>query len=87
MKKIECPCCGNYTIESDDEVIVEICEVCFWQYDLVAQKRPEENIGANGVSLIDARRNYKKYRACKKEFADVGLVREPTFEELPENNV
>ena len=27
----KCPCCGYFTIDSDDEVIVDGCEVCFWQ--------------------------------------------------------
>ena len=36
MKRKICPCCGYYTVESDDEVIVDICDVCFWQYDVVA---------------------------------------------------
>lgn len=87
MKKIMCPCCENYTIESDDEIIVEICEVCFWQYDLTAHKQPNLKIGANGVTLNEARENYKRYGACKKEFADKGLVRKPFSEELREENI
>ena len=75
MERIMCPCCRNYTIESDDEVIVDICEVCFWQYDLAAQKQPDVNIGANGLSLNEARKNYKQYGACKKEFSEKGLVK------------
>ena len=86
MKKINCPCCGNYTIESNDKVIVEICEVCFWQYDLVSHNKPDINIGANGISLNEARNSYKKYGACKKEFANKRMVRKPYHEELPQNN-
>ncbi|MBQ3515375.1 MAG: hypothetical protein IJA32_16510 [Lachnospiraceae bacterium] len=29
------------TIDDRDEVIVDICEVCFWQYDEVAQDNPK----------------------------------------------
>lgn len=36
--KRTCPCCGFYTVDSEDEVIVDICPVCFWQYDNIAQK-------------------------------------------------
>lgn len=83
MKRVMCPCCKNYTIESDDEVIVEICEVCFWQYDIIAHERPDSIIGANGISLNEARNNYLQYGICKKEFVDQGLVRKPFIEELP----
>lgn len=82
MKK-KCPCCGFCTIESDDEVITEICEVCYWQYDLVSQKYPDKNIGPNRISLNVARKNYKLYGACKKEYAEKGFVREPMNEEIP----
>lgn len=87
MKRIICPCCNNYTIESDDEVIVDICEVCFWQYDLTSHSKPSKMSGANGITLNDAIKNYKEYGACKKEFSQKKLVRKPFFEELPENNI
>lgn len=80
----KCPCCGFYTVDSDDEVIVDICDVCFWQYDAVAHQYPERIIGPNGISLNDARKNYKKYGACKIKYAGSKWVREPLTEELPE---
>lgn len=82
--KIKCPCCGYYTIDSDDEVIVDICEVCHWQFDLMGHEHPKEIIGPNKVSLNDARENYKKYKACRVEFASNKRVREPLADELPE---
>ena len=36
-----CPCCGYLTIDDSDNVITDICEVCFWQYDEVAQNVPD----------------------------------------------
>ena len=81
---IQCPCCGYYTIDSDDEVIVDICEVCFWQYDEVAHDKPDTMKGANSVTLNQARENYKKFGACEQRF--VNSVRKPLVEELPENN-
>jgi len=42
----KCPCCGYFTIDSDDEVIVDVYEVCFWQYDEIAHAHPEICIGA-----------------------------------------
>ena len=86
MKRQECPCCGYFTVESEDEVIVDICPVCFWQYDLVAHEKPDKNIGANHVSLNEARQNYKKYGVCKKRHIGKNFTRLPLPEELPENN-
>jgi hypothetical protein len=71
-------------VDSRDEVIVDICPVCFWQYDLVMHKRPNIGGGANAVSLNEARRNYLDFGA--KERRHIGNVRAPLPEELPENN-
>lgn len=81
--KNKCPCCGFYTIENHDEIITDICDVCFWQFDIVAQQHPEKSIEANKISLNEAKGNYKKYGACKKEYADKKLVRKPLNEEFP----
>ncbi|MGN7761431.1 CPCC family cysteine-rich protein [Paenibacillus sp. 22594] len=81
---MKCPCCGYFTIESDDEVIVDICDVCFWQYDVVAHEKPDWNIGANHLSLNQARENYKVFGVCKEGYGN--LVREPLLIELPEND-
>lgn len=79
MKK-QCPCCGYYTVDCEYEIITDICDVCFWQYDEIAQKFPDKCIGPNKVSLNEARKNYKHYGACEKEFADRKLVRLPLEE-------
>ena len=82
---IACPCCGNFTIcDEHEEILIDTCEVCHWQYDWVAQKYPDKAIGPNhGLSLNQARKNYLKYGAKSKNFID--HVREPLAEELPEN--
>lgn len=83
-KMLPCPCCGNYTI-IDDSIIVDICPVCFWQYDVVAQENPNKIIGPNhGVSFNTAKENYKKYGAISIDF--VKYVRRPLDSELPTNN-
>lgn len=84
MQKIKCPCCDNFTIESEDEMIVEICDVCFWQFDEVAHDNPNISIGANCVSLIQARNNYKKFGACDLKYKN--RVRKPLESELPQNH-
>ena len=90
MYKIKCPCCGYYThlVDNKEEPLhlFEICEVCFWQYDWVAHKEPDRIIGANHVSLNEARGNYKKYGVCKTKHVGKGYTRPPLPEELPENN-
>jgi hypothetical protein len=83
--RLQCPCCGFFTVDSDDEVIVDICDVCFWQYDVIAHKQPERNIGSNHISLNQARENYKEFGVCKKQFKH--MVRQPLEEELPINNL
>lgn len=84
-KRIQCPCCGCYTIEDDGmDVICDICPVCFWQYDWVAQKYPNKSIGPNRISLEQARINYKKFGACRDDIKE--YVRLPLWEERPENN-
>ena len=37
-----------------------------------------------GPSLNEAKKNYKIYGACKKEYVDKKLVRKPFKNELPE---
>lgn len=85
MRRLKCPCCEYFTVESEDEVIVDICEVCFWQYDVVAHDKPKVNIGANHISLDHVRENFKKYGVCEERFK--AMVRMPINEELPMNNL
>ena len=80
----QCPCCDYYTIDGDDEIIIDICPVCFWQYDEVAHDKPDTMLGANTVTLNQARDNFKLFGASEKRF--IGKVRRPFPEELPESN-
>lgn len=73
MKK--CPCCGFLTVDDSKEIITDICDVCFWQYDEVAQKNPDTVIGANKVSLNTARENFKAFGAVEERF--INIVRKP----------
>ena len=83
-KKLKCPCCGYYTIDSDDEVVVDICEVCLWQYDEIAHEYPNKVIGPNKISLNEAKFNYKMFGVSKKKYIGKGLNREPFKDELNE---
>lgn len=87
MKRVKCPCCGYYTHYAKDYLyLFQFCDVCFWQFD-VTHDEPDRVIGANKISLNEARENYKKYGICKPWHLGKGLNREPLPEELPENNI
>lgn len=75
-----CPCCGCLTIDDWSEVITDICEVCFWQYDEVAQENPDMIIGPNKVSLNTAKKNYRLVGAIEERF--ISMVRLPYEDEL-----
>lgn len=82
IKKMKCPCCGNYTIYE----IFDICDVCLWQYDEVYHDKPEKSGGANKICLNEARKNYKEFGVSKRKYIGSTMYRLPLSEELPENN-
>jgi hypothetical protein len=75
VRSQRCPCCGYKTIDGD----FDICQVCFWQKDSVAEQDDEPG-GANSVSLSQAKENYKKYGAMEERFLE--NVRAPKVDEL-----
>lgn len=75
-----CPCCGCLTIDDSNNIITDICDVCFWQCDEVAQNVPDNITGANKVSLNMAKNNFKLFGAVEKRFLD--MVRPPYEDEL-----
>ena len=81
-KRIKCPCCGYLTIvdKEDKNLIQDVCPVCFWQYNTKAINNPDEIIEPNVVSLNEARKNYKEYKAS----SELGSInaREPMDDEL-----
>lgn len=82
MEKFQCPCCGSFELDSDDEY--EVCPVCFWERDRVQENDPGYAGGANKMSLSEARENYVQYGACSEEL--VPFVRPPFDEEYHGNN-
>jgi len=88
MKKYQCPCCGYYTFESDmgDGPLFEFCEVCGWQYDPAAHNKPDTLIGANNITLNEAKINFIKFGVYLPEYANKNEIRLPLKEELSENN-
>ena len=62
-----CPCCNFDTFKSEERLSYVICPICFWEDDPIAFEDPKFEGGANGVSLIQARRNFKEFGACEKD--------------------
>ena len=78
--KYKCVCCGHKTFQSENALEHEICPVCFWENDPVQNSQPDYSGGANRVSLLEARENYKKYGAVSQEYSK--NVRPPLDDEL-----
>ncbi|MZR30947.1 CPCC family cysteine-rich protein [Sneathiella litorea] len=79
--KYACPCCSYLTFDEMPAGSFDICPVCYWEDDPVQSKDPNFVGGANGVSLIEAKANFLKFGAVKKECQR--YVRQPLPEEVP----
>jgi hypothetical protein len=78
--KFACLCCGFLTLEEHPEGSYEICPVCFWENNHV-QFRDPTWIGANKVSLLEARENFARFGATEERFKS--FVRHPYPDEYP----
>lgn len=72
----KCSICGYFN--PDKQGLHEICPVCFWQDDSSSYHEG----GPNGMTMKEAKKNYKKYGAAREEFAK--YVRKPYAEEIDE---
>lgn len=61
-QKFHCPCCGNptYPVPPKND-IGYICDVCWWENDPFIRSDDEPSDQNHGMSLRQARNNYKKY--------------------------
>ena len=78
--KVKCPCCEYYTLNDEIARSYKICPVCFWERDAFQNANPDYQVGANEVSLNQAKSNFLKYGAAEQRF--VTYVRQPKAEEL-----
>ena len=78
--KYKCPCCGYYTFTDKPVGEYDICPVCFWEDDPFQADNPDLEGMSNGVSLNQARENFKKFGACEE--CHVESVRPPKEDEL-----
>lgn len=54
----KCPVCGKYEFEGYGSF--DVCDVCNWEDDPVQEKNPDEEGGANSMSLNQARAAWAK---------------------------
>lgn len=68
MEKYTCPCCGFKTLNEEASGTYDICDVCFWEDDIVMNENPDYWGGANEVCLRQAQRNFVKFGVSEKKY-------------------
>lgn len=58
-----CPCCSVAGVFALPRGSYEICPICGWQDDPIQAVDPAYEAGANGVSLAQARANFRVFGA------------------------
>lgn len=76
-----CPCCGFITIPNNGDALAYICPVCFWEMDLFIQTDDEASDQNNGLTLIEARKNYQQLGTVLSNFKE--YCRQPKKYEYP----
>ena len=76
-----CPCCGNVTIPNRGDALAYICPVCLWEIDLFVKSDDEPSDQNHGLSLNEARANYKACGAVLPRL--VQYARAPKEHEIP----
>src|SRR4051812_36958492 len=64
--KWPCPCCGYRTLH-EGPGDYDLCPVCFWEDASDQLRWPTLADGPNGISLIEAQRNFVEIGACHAE--------------------
>lgn len=59
-EKYMCPCCDKHTLDEKDFYC--ICPVCGWEDDPGQHEYPDDPIGANEMSLNEARKAFRAGR-------------------------
>ena len=77
--KYKCPCSGFYTLNEKADNTFQLCPVCYWEDDGVQLCEPDYEGGANEVSLMLAKENFKSFGAIEEKFKE--NVRPPLEEE------
>lgn len=69
-----CPCCG-YLMFGEGPGSDDICEICYWEDDIVQLRDPHFAGGANVLSLLESQRNFADFGAVEQRLR--GNVRPP----------
>lgn len=64
---LACPVCGYRTLEVVGDW--DMCPVCGWISDPMQEAMPDDPVGANSISLHQARENFKRIGAITQEKA------------------
>lgn len=60
--KYPCPCCGQITFPVPKEMAAAyICPECRWENDVFISGENEKSSENRGLTLNEAKRNYRKY--------------------------
>lgn len=62
---LPCPVCGYHTFEVVGDW--DTCPVCGWNSDPMQEAMPDDPVGANSISLNQARANFEKWGAITQE--------------------
>ena len=62
------PVCQNDTFDETDYEY-DICEECFWEYDIVQVENPDYEGGANKHSLNKYKKIYEELKSQKTNFS------------------
>jgi len=65
---MKCPICQNETLD-DKDYEYQICEECFWEYDLLQVKNPNLSGGANKQSLNEYKKIYFRLKQKNPGFS------------------
>lgn len=78
-----CICCG-YDSLTDEPGHYCICPVCYWEDDPTQRDHPDEEDGANKISLRQAQINFEQFGACEKEMIKNVIKPDHTYRRNPQ---
>jgi hypothetical protein len=61
VKKYACPCCNEITIAELGDY--EVCQICEWEDDPGQSQHPDDDLGANSISLNQYRAEWLRRTA------------------------
>ena len=77
--------CGYLTLPMPQkEAVSYICPVCFWENDVFIQSAAEPSDENHGMTLAEARENFRQFGACCEQM--LSYVRKAFPEEIPKDH-